>query len=372
MTYLVSLDLHHNQLNGSIPLTIGNLSNIHSLDLSENFLSDSIPFTLKNLKNLTQFNVSYNNLSGAIPSIPSIQQFGFSAFFHNQGLCGTPLDDPCSATPGAHKPKLSASAIVAIVAAGLIVTGVFVIIIINMKAHGRRQEDKNVVVDSTPLASTESNVIIWKLVLFSKKLPSRYEDWEAGNKVLLDKECLIGGGSIGRVYKTTFEGGITIAVKKLETLGTIRNQEEFEHEIGRLGNLQHPNFVAFQGYYWPSSMHLSQLGTRPLRLSQLGTRPLRLSQLGTRPFSLSQPGTWPLCLSQLGTRPLRLSQLGTRPFSLSQPGTQPLSLSQLGTRPLSLSQLGTRPLMQNYTKIKPPTISRPATHINERPEPCGT
>ncbi|KAL2547446.1 putative LRR receptor-like serine/threonine-protein kinase [Forsythia ovata] len=245
MTYLVTLDLHHNQLNGSIPLTIGNLSNIHSLDLSENFPSDSIPFTLKNLKNLTQFNVSYNNLSGAIPSIPSIQQFGFSAFFHNQGLCGTPLDDPCSATPGAHKPKLSASAIVAIVAAALIVTGSW--------EETRRRECGS---RSTPLASTESNVIIGKLVLFSKKLPSRYEDWEAGNKALLDKECLIGGCSIGRVYKTTFEGGITTAVKKLETLGTIWNQEEFEHEIGRLGNLQHPNFVAFQGYYWSSSMQL--------------------------------------------------------------------------------------------------------------------
>ncbi|XP_022845996.1 probable LRR receptor-like serine/threonine-protein kinase At1g12460 [Olea europaea var. sylvestris] len=256
MTYLITLDLHHNRLNGSIPLTIGNLSNVHSLDLSENFLSDSIPSTLKNLKNLTHFNVSYNNLSGTIPSIPGIQQFGFSAFFHNQGLCGPPLDDPCSATSGAHKPKLSASAIIAIVAAALIVTGVFVITIINIKARGRGRKEGTLVVDSTPLASTDSNVIIGKLVLFSKNMPSRYEDWEAGTKALLDKECLIGGGSIGRVYKTTFEGGISMAVKKLKTLGMIQIQEEFEHKIGRLGYLQHPNLVAFQGYYWSCSMQL--------------------------------------------------------------------------------------------------------------------
>ncbi|KAL2543831.1 putative LRR receptor-like serine/threonine-protein kinase [Forsythia ovata] len=256
ITPLKILDLHHNQFNGSIPTTIGNLSNLHFLDLSENLLSGSIPLTIGNLKNLTHFNVSYNNLSGAIPSIPSIQQFGFSAFFHNQGLCGAPLENSCSGTGTARKPKLSASAIVAIVAAALIVSGVCVITIINMKARGSRREDETMVVESTPLASTESNVIIGKLVLFSKSLPSKYEDWETGTKALLDKECLIGGGSIGTVYKTTFEGGISIAVKKLETLGRIRNQDEFEHEIGHLANLQHPNLVAFQGYYWSSSMQL--------------------------------------------------------------------------------------------------------------------
>ncbi|PIN02738.1 Serine/threonine protein kinase [Handroanthus impetiginosus] len=259
MTYLKILDLHRNLLNGNIPLTIGNLSNLHSLDFSENLLSGSIPSTIGNLKNLTHFNVSYNNLSGAIPSIESIQQFGLSAFFHNPGLCGAPLENSCSGRASgasSRKPKLSASTIVAIVAAALIVIGVCVITVVNMKARRRRREEETMVVESTPLASTESNVIIGKLVLFRKSLPSKYEDWEAGTKALLDKECLIGGGSIGTVYKTTFEGGIAIAVKKLETLGRIRNQDEFEQEIGRLGNLQHPNLVAVQGYYWSSSMQL--------------------------------------------------------------------------------------------------------------------
>ncbi|KAL0409662.1 UNVERIFIED_CONTAM: putative LRR receptor-like serine/threonine-protein kinase [Sesamum radiatum] len=231
MTYLEILDLHHNQLNGSIPLTIGNLFNIHSLDFSENLLSGPIPSSLGNLKILTHFNVSYNNLSGVIPSIQSIQQFGFSAFFHNPGLCGAPLENSCSgvtATPVARKPKLSASAIVAIVAAALIVTGVC-IITNQMSSSGNWSSSAKVYPQSTR---------------------------EAGTKALLDKECLIGGGSIGTVYRTTFEGGIAIAVKKLETLGRIRNQDEFEHEIGRLGNLQHPNLVAVQGYYWSSSMQL--------------------------------------------------------------------------------------------------------------------
>ncbi|XP_009626686.1 probable LRR receptor-like serine/threonine-protein kinase At1g12460 [Nicotiana tomentosiformis] len=260
LSNLVYLDLHHNQLNGSIPSTIGNLSNLHFLDLSENVLSGSIPVALENLHNLTHFNVSYNLLSGAIPSIESIQQFGPSAFFHNSGLCGAPLDVSCSPSgiaPAKGKPRLSASAIVAIVAAAVILTGVCLITIINMKARRRRRRaDETIIVESTPLASTDSNVIIGKLVLFSKTLPSKYEDWEAGTKALLDKESLIGGGTIGSVYRTSFEGGVSLAVKKLETLGRIRNQDEFEHEIGRLGTLHHPNLVALQGYYWSSSMQL--------------------------------------------------------------------------------------------------------------------
>ncbi|KAL3818156.1 hypothetical protein ACJIZ3_004061 [Penstemon smallii] len=260
MTYLLILDLHQNRLNGSIPLTIGSLSNIRSLDFSENFLSGSIPSTLGNLHNLTYFNVSYNNLSGEIPLFQEIQQFGFAAFFHNPGLCGAPLENSCSgfaSSQATRKPKLSASAIIAIVAAALIVTGVCIISIINMKARGRRRrEDENIIIEGTPLASTESNLIIGKLVLFSKSLPSKYEDWEAGTKALLDKECLIGGGSLGSVYKTTFEGGISIAVKKLETLGRIKSQDEFELIIGRLGNVRHPNLVSIQGYYWSSSMTL--------------------------------------------------------------------------------------------------------------------
>ncbi|KAL6986114.1 non-specific serine,threonine protein kinase [Sarracenia purpurea var. burkii] len=251
------LDLHQNQLNGSILSSIGNLSQLQFLDLSNNSLSGSIPDSLKNLRNLTHLNLSYNHLFGTIPS--TIQHFGFSAFFHNSGLCGPPLDTFCSGNrtnPSPRKPKLSVTAIVAIVAAAVILTGVCVITIVNMKVRGRKTEDETMVIESTPLASSNSNVIIGKLVLFSKSLPSKYEDWEAGTKALLDKECMIGGGSIGTVYRADFEGGISIAVKKLETLGRIRNQDEFEHEIGRLGSLQNPNLVAFQGYYWSYSMQL--------------------------------------------------------------------------------------------------------------------
>ncbi|CAI9288951.1 unnamed protein product [Lactuca saligna] len=259
MSNLRILDLHKNDLNGSIPSTLGNLSKIQTLDLSQNSLSGSIPSTLSNLSNLSHFNVSYNNLSGQIPAF-SLQNFNSSVFSNNPELCGPPLDQSCtrdSKNSESKRPKLSVSTIVAIVAASLILIGVIIIIILNMKARRRRgREDETMIIESTPLASSDSNLIIGKLVLFSKTLPSKYEDWEAGTKALLDKNCLIGSGTIGTVYRADFDGGISIAVKKIKSLGRIKSQDEFEQEIGRLGSLRHPNLVSFQGYYWSSTMQL--------------------------------------------------------------------------------------------------------------------
>lgn len=262
MNSLKRLDLHRNRLNGTIPAVLGTLTQIEFLDLSENSLTGAIPDSLGKLILLTHFNLSYNNLSGVIPPSPTIQNFGPSAFLHNPFLCGAPLNVFCPGTPGKHNGGtrvLSVTVIVVIVAAAIIFAGVCVISIINIFAYRKKvkkEEAEILVSESAGVESNGSGAIIGKLVLFSKTLPSRYEDWEAGTKALLDKDCLIGGGSIGTVYKASFEGGVSIAVKKLETLGRIRNQEEFEQEMSRLGSLRHPNLVAFQGYYWSSTMQL--------------------------------------------------------------------------------------------------------------------
>ncbi|CAH2048086.1 unnamed protein product, partial [Thlaspi arvense] len=266
LTNLEILDLHRNRINGSIPSDLGNLTRIQFLDLSENLLSGPLSSSLENLNRLTHFNVSYNNLSGPIPKI---QASVASSFSNNPFLCGEPLETPCSslrAGPRSRKTKaLSTSVIIVIIAAVMILVGICLVLLLNLRARKRRnkhQEEEIVAVDTatTTVASTESGsiggVTFGKLVLFSKSLPSKYEDWEAGTKALLDKDNIIGIGSVGTVYRASFEGGVSIAVKKLETLGRIESQEEFEQEIGRLGGLSHPNLASFQGYYFSSTMQL--------------------------------------------------------------------------------------------------------------------
>ena len=62
------LDLWDNQLSGTIPSALGNLSNLTWLSLWDNQLSGAIPATLGNLSSLTWLDLSENQLSGAIPS----------------------------------------------------------------------------------------------------------------------------------------------------------------------------------------------------------------------------------------------------------------------------------------------------------------
>jgi Leucine-rich repeat (LRR) protein len=61
------LRLNDNQLTGSIPQEIGNLTGLTTLWLSNNQLTGSIPPEIGNLTNLTYLNLSYNQLTGSIP-----------------------------------------------------------------------------------------------------------------------------------------------------------------------------------------------------------------------------------------------------------------------------------------------------------------
>ncbi len=67
LSELERLDLSRNYLSGSIPPELGNLSNLKWLYLYNNNLSGSIPPELGNLSNLLSLYLSYNFLSGPIP-----------------------------------------------------------------------------------------------------------------------------------------------------------------------------------------------------------------------------------------------------------------------------------------------------------------
>ena len=65
---LTELVLNSNQLSGEIPSELGNLTNLKILQLFNNQLSGTIPSALGNLSNLTHLILHTNQLSGAIPS----------------------------------------------------------------------------------------------------------------------------------------------------------------------------------------------------------------------------------------------------------------------------------------------------------------
>ena len=67
LTNLTVLNLLDNLLSGSIPPEIGNLTNLETLDLNNNRLSGSIPSEIGQLTKLTLLTLGRNSLSGSIP-----------------------------------------------------------------------------------------------------------------------------------------------------------------------------------------------------------------------------------------------------------------------------------------------------------------
>jgi len=68
LTHLKVLELSFNNLTGEIPITIGALKNLEVLAMNGNYLSGTIPNSIGSLTRLKQLHLSSNKLSGDLPS----------------------------------------------------------------------------------------------------------------------------------------------------------------------------------------------------------------------------------------------------------------------------------------------------------------
>jgi hypothetical protein len=85
LTQLQALNLQDNQLSGSIPASLGNLTQLQALNLLDNQLSGSIPDSLGNLTQLQVLYLDGNQLSGSIPaSLGNLTQLSGLELVDNQ------------------------------------------------------------------------------------------------------------------------------------------------------------------------------------------------------------------------------------------------------------------------------------------------
>lgn len=78
LTRLTALMFYNNRLTGSIPSELGNLTNLVTFNVAVNGLSGQIPSSLGNLRGLGEFQIQENQLSGPIPpSLVNLTGVGF-------------------------------------------------------------------------------------------------------------------------------------------------------------------------------------------------------------------------------------------------------------------------------------------------------
>ncbi|THU46382.1 hypothetical protein C4D60_Mb09t04350 [Musa balbisiana] len=274
-----SLDLSQNNLTGSIPETLANLTNLRVVDFSRNRISGTLPKQLSDLPHLLSFNISHNQLSGGLPAGSFFNNIPPSSLTDNPGLCGSTVNrscpgvlpkpivlDPNSSPDPSSNPVLSPrnlshkkiifsiSALIAIVAAAVIALGVITITVLNFRAHASASNSavelalSDEYLSHSPVTDANSG----KLVMFAGGDP----EFSAGAHAVLNKDCELGRGGFGAVYKTVLRDGRSVAIKKLTVSSLVKSQEDFEEEVKRLGKVQHPNLVALEGYYWTPSLQL--------------------------------------------------------------------------------------------------------------------
>ncbi|XP_076916732.1 leucine-rich repeat receptor-like protein kinase PXC2 [Bidens hawaiensis] len=296
---LTSLDLSENRLNGSIPSSVGACSSLTSMILSLNNLSGQVPATmsklaaleyadlsfnklngtlpkpLANLVHLKTFNVSHNQLQGELPAGAFFNTISPYSVSNNPSLCGAAVNQSCAVvlpkpivlnpnSPGSdpdsvpqtitHKKiLLSVSALVAIGAAAVIVIGIIFITVLNIRVRSTMSRSAAGVALSAGYFSSShtTDTNSGKLVMFSGE-----PDFSTGAHALLNKDCELGRGGFGTVYRTVLGDGRSVAIKKLTVSSLVKSQEDFEREVKKLGKIHHQNLVPLEGYYWTPSLQL--------------------------------------------------------------------------------------------------------------------
>ncbi|KAJ6744575.1 LRR RECEPTOR-LIKE SERINE/THREONINE-PROTEIN KINASE-RELATED [Salix purpurea] len=236
---LKELRMERNSLSGQIPDSIGNCSSLMSLILSQNNLAGAIPAAMAKLGNLIYVDLSFNSLIGSLPkqlaNLPSLISFNIS---HNNlqvnKTCPAVLPKPIvlnpnsssDSTPGSFPQNPGHKRIILSISALIAIGDGF---------------------SDSPTTDANSG----KLVMFTGR-----PDFSTGAHALLNKDCELGRGGFGAVYRTVLRDGHPVAIKKLTVSSLVKSQEDFEREVKKLGKIRHQNLVALEGYYWTQSLQL--------------------------------------------------------------------------------------------------------------------
>ncbi|GJY47134.1 MDIS1-interacting receptor like kinase 2-like protein [Tanacetum coccineum] len=210
LSNLAHLSLAWNILNGTLPVSITNLTKLVELDLSgNNFTSSTIPFQIGNLKNLLHLNLNHNQFTGLIASsLGSMVNLTYLDLSHNQ------FNGPIPSSLGS---------MVYLTYLDLLAT-----------------KDKIEV-------QTTKNGDVCSILNYDGTIA--YEDFISATEDFDLKYC-VGTGGYGSVYEAKLPNGKIFALKKLHRFEAEQPtfNQSFKNEVQVLTNLRHKNIVKLYGF----------------------------------------------------------------------------------------------------------------------------
>ncbi|XP_050285072.1 protein STRUBBELIG-RECEPTOR FAMILY 6 [Quercus robur] len=319
LTSLTTMDLSFNSLSGDLPEGLSSLSSMTSMYLQNNQFTGTIN-VLANLP-LETLNVQNNRFTGWIPQQLTginLQKDGNS---WSSGPApppppGTPPasktnpnhksggnNSPSDAGGGGNNSGIGGGGIAGIVISIFVVGGIVAFFLMK-KRKSRRSLSDNEKVDNQPFTALASNEVQeMKSIQTSSTINTKafdttvsinlrpppidrhksFDEDDFSKKPTVVKkvkaapinvtsysvadlqmatgsfsvENLLGGGSLGRVYRAQFDDGKVLAVKKIDSSALPSElSEEFIEMVSNISQLHHPNVTELVGYCSEHGQHL--------------------------------------------------------------------------------------------------------------------
>uniref|UniRef100_K3YD97 Protein kinase domain-containing protein n=2 Tax=Setaria italica TaxID=4555 RepID=K3YD97_SETIT len=256
--FLVNLDLSSNKLTGPLPAELANCRFLNSLKLAGNQLSGQIPASLARLDRLKSLDLSGNRLSGQIP--PQLgANFSKDAFSGNSGLCGHPVSSRC----GRGLRSLGGAGLGIVIAAGVFGAAASLLLAYffwryTEKGKGGHRRQRRGGSESGGAAVEDGSWWAERLraahnrlapvSLFQKPIVKvKLADLMAATQDFSTSHIVVAGSSrAGTAYRAVLRDGSALTVKRLHSCPL--SEKAFRAEMGRIGQLRHPNIVPLLGF----------------------------------------------------------------------------------------------------------------------------
>jgi hypothetical protein len=210
---IVKLDLSSSGLNGVIPPSIQNLTQLQELDLSQNNLTGKVPEFLAKMKYLLVINLSGNKLSGLVPqALLDRKKEGLKLLVDENMIC---------VSCGTRFPTAAVAASVSAVA-------IIILVLVLIFVLRRRK----------PSAG--------KVTRSSFKSENRRFTYSDVNKMTNNFQVVIGKGGFGVVYQGCLNN--EQAAIKVLSHSSAQGYKEFKTEVELLLRVHHEKLVSLIGY----------------------------------------------------------------------------------------------------------------------------